>query len=293
MQPQILVVSDPPHREVDEDAVAAILGLELADVRLKIGFPAPEVLSASDPDRATEVAESMRGAGLNVVVIDGHELVDIPWPAPVSSFEFGGESLVVPVAGDEVDVRYDTPVVGVYCKPPSDFPEGGPARDTAQAAARRVSGYERAQQPAGFGSGADGPEIAEALEWMTNLDLYFARGGELRRISIVQDVTEFSGLGHLKRPTVADDMAATVTECQRRFDNIELDTRLENVRPRHRFVAGEADFDMDLRKLFSFGTLLLRQVLDSISPELRDIPQYELGSRLAYLMSRQGGDASE
>ena len=49
---------------------------------------------------------------------------------------------------------------------------------------------------------------------------------------------------------------------------------------------------MDLRKLFSFGTLLLRQVLESISPELRDIPQYELGSRLAYLMSQQSGDAS-
>ncbi len=292
MQPQILVVSDPPHREVDEEAVAAILGLALADARVKIGFPAPEVLSASDPDRAAELAESIRGAGLNVAVIDGHELVGVPWPAPVSSFSFGGEGLVARLADAEDEVRYDTPLVGVYCKPPSDFPTGSPARDTAQAAVRRRSADERVQRPAAFELGADGSEIAEALEWMTNLDLYFTRGGELRRISIVQGVADFSGLGDMERPTVADDMAATVAECERRFAHLELDTRLEDVRPRQRFVAGEADFDMDLRKLFSFGTLLLRQVLDAISPDLRDVPQYELGSRLAYLMSQQGGAAS-
>lgn len=52
---------------------------------------------------------------------------------------------------------------------------------------------------------------------------------------------------------------------------------------------GEAGFDPDLRKRYSFGTLLLCHILDSISAELRDVPQYELGSRMAYALSGFGG----
>jgi hypothetical protein len=85
-------------------------------------------------------------------------------------------------------------------------------------------------------------------------------------------------------------MAATLAECVRRFTDLELDTRLDGVRPRSRFVMGIKNFDYDLRKLYSYGTLLLRQVLDSISPELRDLTHYDLGSRLAYVVSKQRGD---
>lgn len=280
VKPQILVVSDPPHGDVDNDAVAEILGLALVDAQQKIGFPAPEVLLASDRDPASDVAEALTRAGLSVAVIDGHSLADIPWPAPISSFDFGGESLLVRLSGDDVEISYDTPVVGVYCKPPSDLAMDDPSGDGLEEGTARL------------GSGDDGFAIAEGLEWVTNLDLYFTQGGTLRRISIVQDVVDFSGLGGMKRPTGAENMATTIAECERRFHRFELDARLENLRPRHRFLGGDVGFDLDMRKLFSFGTLLLRQVLDSISPEIRDIPQYELGSRLAYLTSRQRGGAS-
>lgn len=280
VKPQILVVSDPPHGDVDNDAVAEILGLALVDAQQKIGFPAPEVLLASDRDPASDVAEALTRAGLSVAVIDGHSLADIPWPAPISSFDFGGESLLVRLSGDDVEISYDTPVVGVYCKPPSDLAMDDPSGDEVEEGTARL------------GSGDDGFAIAEGLEWVTNLDLYFTQGGTLRRISIVQDVVDFSGLGGMKRPTGAENMATTIAECERRFHRFELDARLENLRPRHRFLGGDVGFDLDMRKLFSFGTLLLRQVLDSISPEIRDIPQYELGSRLAYLTSRQRGGAS-
>ena len=66
-----------------------------------------------------------------------------------------------------------------------------------------------------------------------------------------------------------------------------MDARLENVRPRRRFVAGESGFDMDLRKHYSFGTLLLRHALEEISPELKDVPHYEYGSRLACVLGKQ------
>jgi hypothetical protein len=274
VQPQILVISDPPHGEVDHDAVAAILGLELADAHLKVGFAAPEVLSASDPSRADEIAESLRTAGLREAVVDGHTMKAIPWPTLATSFEFGSQGLIARAGDDVAEIRYDETVAGVYCKPPPDFPRGGPDGDVD-------------------GRAAEGRDFAatETIEWMARLDLFFSRGDTLRRISIVQDVTDFSGLGEASDPAVQGELEATVAECRSRFALLELDARLENVRPRQRFIAGDTGFDLDLRKAFSFGTLLLRQVLESISPELRDIPQYEYGSRVAYLVNRGGDEA--
>ena len=79
---------------------------------------------------------------------------------------------------------------------------------------------------------------------------------------------------------------AMLTECERRFSHIEVDQRLSGVLPRQRFAMGDMRFDPDMRKNFSYGTLLLRQALNSVSPELGDLTQFELGSRLAYVLSR-------
>lgn len=274
MQSQILVVADPPHGDVDYEAVANVLGLKVDDARLKIGFPAPEVLMASDLEHAMEFAGSLKGAGVRVAMIDGRELVGLPWPAPASSFEFDREGLTVTSQNDGSELPYDVPVVGIYCEPPAGFPPGGPGGDDTHGRSDRTSDYP-------------GLAIAESIEWMAVLDLYSTRDGEVRRISIARDLCDFAGLGDMKRPTRTENMAMTVAECERRFTHLQIDRRLVNVRPRQRFLAGDTGFDMDLRKLFSFGTLLLRQALESISPELRDLTQYELGSRLAYVLSRQ------
>ena len=272
LETQLLVVSDPPHREVDHEATAETLRLSLDDTRKKIAFPAPEVLAASDRDHATEIAASLSGAGVTVRIIDAQELVGIPWPAPVSWFEFGDGRLIARFQDYEVELPFDSVVSGVYCKPPPGFSAGGPSKAAAPA----------------LGLGNNGVGVAEAIQWMANLDLYSDSGGEIQRISIVQDVADFSGLGDKAGPSATESMAATVRECERLFTRMTLDTRLETVRPRHRFIMGADDFDLDMRKLFSFGTLLLRQVLASVSPELGDLTQYELGSRLGYVLSRQG-----
>lgn len=252
MLPQILVVSDPPHREVAHDAAAEILGLDIADLRAKVDFAAPEVLAASDEARAVEVATALRGSGLSVVVIDGCDLVDVPWPTSVSSFDFEADALVVRPEGGEVRLRYDTPITAVYCQPPAGFEAPEPGRHGPASATGEGGGFA----------------ISEDLEWTAHLDLYFTQGRRVRRIALVQDVAE------------------AVAECAHRFHGLRLDTRLENVRPRKRFIGGDADFDLDLRKAYSFGTLLLRQMLESISPDLRDLTHYEFASRLSYLVSR-------
>ena len=75
-----------------------------------------------------------------------------------------------------------------------------------------------------------------------------------------------------------------VAEVKRRLHGLQLDERLAGVRPRARFIMGEAGFNPDQRKRFSFGTLLLCNVLEAIEPELRNLTHYEYGSRLAYAL---------
>lgn len=254
MSPQILVVSDPLHGEVDHETVAEILVLDVADVRAKLEFPAPEVLASSDAERAAEVATSLRAAGVSVVVIDAHDLVGVPWPTPAHAFDFGPDGLTLSADDGDIHLPYDTAVTAVYCRPPAGFdPPRSDGVDSGRAIGR-----------------GDGPAVSEGIEWTAHLDLYFdfAQSGDVHRVALVKDVAE------------------AVSECAVRFHRMKLDTRLENVRPRRRFIGGDTDFDLDLRKAYSFGTLLLRQVLESVSPELRDVTHYEFGSRLGYVVSR-------
>jgi len=248
----MLVVSNPPHGEVKAAAAAEVLGLSPEEARLKAGFGAPEVMAASDPDRAADVAISLKAAGLNVAMREGGQLADVPWPTVVSSFEFRDSSLRVGVENGPLEISYEEPVFGVFCEPPEGFV---PPADWSG--------------PPPNGTVLTGPAAAEALEWVPHLDLYVERDGTLHRVAI-------------EGPA----MVAMVSECRVRFPRFELDARLQGVRPRRRFVPGEQGFNPDLRKRYAFGTLLLRHVLESISPDMRDVTQYELGSRLAYVLTR-------
>jgi hypothetical protein len=259
--PLSLVVSDPPHGQVDHQAVADALGLELANASLKVGFGAPEVLRCADPARAVPFAHVLAETGLRVSVVDGAELARVPWPAPISTMSFGPHGLVGIFRGRAVGIRYDEPVLAVFCKPPRNY--------TRPASVPPLAPTSR------------GLQIAEALDGMAILDLYTRTGGQLDRITIAQDIADWAGIEGLEDVPPADRIDAMLSECSRKFERCTVDARLENVRPRRRFVAGDAGFDVDLRKHYSFGTLLLRHALEEISPELKELPHYEYGSRLA------------
>lgn len=273
MSSQMLVVSDPPLGTVDAAALGALLGLPAADAALKLAYPAPEVLSSTDPDKSAEVASAMESTGMSVVVVDSKRLAEIPWPRPASWFEFGPEALLVRTGRGDVAIRYDEPVVGVYCAPPPDSRPNPSAPRRTQAASPEVEA---------------GLVLAESLEWMPHLDLYYRRDRVLQRVTLARDLVDFSGLRDQRGATGDASMEATVDECVRSFKAIELDRRLQGIRPRQRFRMGDPSFDPDLRKLFSYGTLLLRQMLDSTGSGLGDLTQFEFGSRLAYATSYLG-----
>lgn len=268
MKTPTLVVSDPPHGDVDLGAAAELLSLDLAGTRLKVQFPAPEVLAASDTAEAEAFAASLRETGLCVTVLDGRKLVGLPWPRPASSVAFDERGLTAELRGALVHVPYDQPLVAIHCKPPRGF--------SMKSEVDAASVVER----------GDGPAVAEAIQWTEILDLYYRDAGELHRLSIVPELADLSGVNG-QGSSAAGTMGRLVDAFHERFTHLHYDGRLRDVRPRARFVMGEAGFNPDQRKRYSFGTLLLCHILDQISAELRDVPQYELGSRLAYALNRQ------
>ena len=251
---------------VDHQAVSDAIGLEVQDTTPKIRFAAPEILRAAESARALPFAHLLADAGLNVVLIEGDELAHIPWPAPVASIAFTPQGLAGRFQDQDLLVRYEEAVLGVLCRPPA--------------------GYTRPQAPA-LGPSSRGLQVAEAIDAMTILDLYVERGNQLRRFTIAQEVLAPDGFGAMRRAAPADSMKAVVDECAQRFARFWLDARLDGVRPRRRFVPGDAGFDADLRKHYSFGTLLLRHALGEVSTDIKDLPHYEFGSRLACALARK------
>lgn len=249
-----LVVSNPPHGEVDLEAAAKLLAIAPFAAGLKAKFPAPEVMMASGPEEAAAFATALGSTGFTLTILNGSALVGFPWPDPVSSLVFDASYLQASFRNEGVTIPYDADVVGVFCRPPADRSLQARQTDLDRAVA---SGH--------------GPTIAEAIQWRTILDLYFLDEGSVRRVTVVPDARE-------------RDVERLLKDL-RRFRRLRLDDRLSGVRPRAAFVAGSVGHEGPERRRYSFGTLLLRQVLDSISPELRAVPQYEFGSRLAYALS--------
>jgi len=252
-----LVVSNPPHGpEVDVETAAGLLELDVFATRLKAVFKAPEIMFASDPARAEEFARALADTGMSVSVVPGGTLSEIPWPEPVSSLSFDVSHLRVTVQNEGVDVPYDAEIVGVHYRPPVE-------RSLVEAV-----NLERAV------ASGHGPTIAQAIQRKEVVDLYFLDDGTVRRITIVPELLRAEA-DHLMK------------QLGRRCKRLALDERLVGVRPRAPWTP-DAHAHATERRRFSYGTLLLMQVLESISPELRAIPQLELGSRLAYALRPLG-----
>ena len=246
-----LIISNPPHEdEVDVHRAAPAFGLTATDVRMKANYGAPEIwVTGTVESKIEEAARTLREAGLNVVIAAGKDLANIPAAAPVKSFSFTDTYLVASLEDFEVGLPYDAPMAAVFCK----APEGSSAELTA---------------PTG-----------SAL-----FDIYGSRKGEPLRISFVQEIVNFSGLGNLKLPTPGGNMLKFVAECERRFTKAQFDRRLVDVRLRLSLIVDTAVRPHhEQRKGFSYATTALAKLLASISPDLRHISQFELGSRLAFL----------
>lgn len=279
MSIRYLLISDPPHGDVDAAAAASHFGLAAAEVRMKSNYGLPEIwFAGEDEAELRDTSAALEAVGLKIVVVSGSDLVETPDQTPAESFEFTDAGLRVDLDGAGLTLAYGAPVIAVYGRPRVDMQEGkAPARSVAsQLSSWGRSGVRRPSTPDdGMGGLGTSPF----------LDLYTQADEGLLRISIVQEVTSFSQLAD-NLPHGLSAMQNLVAECENHFENARVDRRLVDMTLRGlaRVVTGPSP--RELRTGFSYATQALAELLGSLSPDLKDIHQTDLSSRLAYLTTR-------
>jgi hypothetical protein len=260
---------------------------------MKANYPVPEIWLAGEDAGAIEGAtEELKAAGLTVSVVAGERLRDVPQRAGAKGFSFGDGGLLAHLEGGDVELRYDAPLLGVYCTPKQAVAEEtrrGGGGGLADGLGRRSSSvFMTRDSLVGFGGlggrsssvgGAGGGGQPES----SFLDVYVSGKDGTRRIGILQDVVDFAGLGDLQLPNPTANLEMFVAEIEERFAHASVDRRLLDMQPRQRPMVGKPQAGAPERKGFSYATEALSKLLESIAPELKDLSQFELCSRLVYL----------
>ena len=241
-----------------------------------------------------EAAEGLTAAGLSVVVVPGEALGALPPREEVQSVRLSDAGLVATLAGAEVMLPYDAEAVAVYCTPRQAAGlEGGRSGGSGltEGLTRRSSSVFMTRDSlvgfGGLGGRSSAAGGAEAVPGESSfLDLYCTVDGTARRLTVLQNKVDFSGLGELALPNATANMEMLVQEFEERFAKGSVDRRLVNMQPRQRPMVGKRAADHPERKGFSFATEALNRLLETISSDLKGVSQFELSSRLAFLTQR-------
>ena len=294
MENPTLVISNPPHEDIDPALAAPCFGLSPAEVRMKANYPVPEIWFAdSEGGPVDPTIGILQTAGMSVVSIEGRKLADIPAQSIVKSFAFTEAGLTITLENSQVDLSHDGALIAVFCQPRagSARASGVGANPLTEGLRQRKSGVFIARDSLmGFGGGRSSSAGEEEEERESPfLDIYVPGGSEdspPMRLAVVQDQVDFSGLGDLELPRKNDNMVMFVAEFEGKFTGARLDRRLDDMQPRTRAMVSKRTPISGERKGFSFATAALSQLLESISPDLKDLNQFELASRLAYLTAQ-------
>jgi hypothetical protein len=206
-----LIVSNPPHRDIEQDhaMIAECLGLTAAEVGMRVRFPAPEIWFVDlDHDAAKQKAEAVYKAGVNCAVISGSVLAAVPVPDHVTSFSVSPTGFVAKSELGEVELPREAHVVAVVSDP---LPvEDRMRRDTE-----------------GGGHRAD-----------LTIHVFFRVDEGWRAVRIETAHVDFRGLGDLKMPTAIGNVHAILKEFQAHFANAVVDERMMGVDYHYMVVNG-------------------------------------------------------
>ena len=104
-----LLISNPPHGDVDAAEAASHFGLAAAEVGMKANYGLPEIwFAAEDEAGLLDTAAALGAAGLETVLVAGSDLVEVPGQDPAESFAFTDEGLQVDRDDSERTLAYDT-----------------------------------------------------------------------------------------------------------------------------------------------------------------------------------------
>jgi hypothetical protein len=234
-----------------------LLNLLAVEMVLKAHYPIPEIwLRRDDAVTAERDAAELRNAGLAVSVAAAAALTAVPIQVPVEAFTFTDEGLSLALEDHDLILAYDLPIVIVGCTP----------RDASEVDAP-------GQAPEVEGSGA----------WGVFADIYTDDGGQLRRLGVSPHRTAFGSLPGTNLSGPAGKLSRFLAECEVRCRRATIDRRLLHLQTRRLHTPPPPGVQ---RKGFAFGTPALAGLMREIAPDLPEMNQCELSSRLVYLTQR-------
>lgn len=259
------ILSNPPHPDPDPMAAAPVFELSVAEVRIKLNFPAPEIWFASSDAYDLEAkVTTLRKAGARAWITSAADLLSLSNRSTLRRFAFGERAMELVMTGPEtLAIPYDWDVTAVVCRP---LPRETIVRRTLRQAAKAAKPDKSHRQQARISLSEVRVPVDESF-----VDLYFTGGAEVHRVTIRPGTVDFSALGAAKAVIERENITALIAELTRRFARVTDDRRLERA-PAPRITV--------------LGARTLRAHLGSVDPRLKDLDDYDLMSRLAYLSGR-------
>jgi len=259
MADHFLVVSNPPHGEIQPQAAAQLMGCAAADIRIKVNYAAPEIwLSDTDKESARAKATGLVQAGVNVVLIPGAVLAAVPPLQRAEAVQLKSSGLSVKVGAGVLAFAGAEPAVAVVGRSPKLE-----ARRSSQA---HVAPGGADQRPGGAHPEARGISVSTGPEDSVFLDLYVHTPGGWVAARIASSEVDFSGLGDKMQPSAQQNVWQVIEG----FNHCSVDERLMGVAFRRSIVGGRA----------------VHLLLGEIDEDLGLIPPVDLASRLSFLTSK-------
>ncbi len=270
-----LLVSNPPHGDVDVTILAEAFELSAAEARIRANFPSPEIWFAEeDVEALKKTGGTLMKAGAKVRIIKGSMLTAIPRADQMTSFTFGPDRFTTQLhSADEFSAPYDTRLVIVSSKPQAN-PTLGMERPKPQLG--HMSGGELRDK---FGIGGiiseGSPEDAmvrvsgmhDIVEDAWFLDLYFVVQSKVRRIRAWCGGVDYAGLETELKPAANQNHGELLTRLRQRFQAAFDERLVDTPAPKPTAISGMG----------------LQALLESIDPDLKGVGMGDLHSRLVFL----------
>ena len=192
-----LLISNPPHGDVDAKIAAEAFELSAAEARIRANFPSPNIWFADDDlDALKKTGATLMKAGVKVRIIKGSIMAAIPRADPITSFAFGPDRFTAQLhSSDEFTAPYNTRLVIVASK---GSPEDVMARGSS-------------------------PNISDDALFF---DLYFVVQSKVRRLRAWSGGVDYAGLETELKPFAHQNHSEFLNQLRHRFPQSAVDERL-------------------------------------------------------------------
>lgn len=274
MPAQYLLLSSPPHGEIDVALIAGSFGFTAAEARMRANFPAPEIWFAdTDLDALKRTGGALMKGGAKVRIIKGSMLSAIPPTDHIASFAFHPDRFAVQLRSDSTfSAAYDTRLIIVSSRPQAnptiaiERPKPQLDHSSSPKLRGRGAGATITTDPNDDATARVDGYSGEIDPWF--LDLYFIVQSKVRRLRARAGKVDYSGLGTDLKPVAKQNHAELLNRITAQFTRASFDERLVDVPPpRPSMISGKG----------------LPVILEAIDPALKNIKMEDLQSRLVFL----------